>query len=168
MHCRRRRRLLRSVVRDTELYDGSLIALDGGPATGNLPEGPSALQNRFDESFPTPLVDPSDILSGGPPPDGIPPRDDPQFVTVAEADEWLNDPEPVLVVDIDGDVRAYPIQILIWHEIVNDTVGGAPLAVTYCPLCNSAITFEGTVCGVETTFGTSGCSYRPWPGTAVT
>jgi hypothetical protein len=127
--------------------------------TGDLPEGPSALDDRFDESFPDPLIDPADILRGGPPPDGIPPIDDPQFVTVGEADEWLNDPEPVLVVDIDGDVRAYPIQILMWHEIVNDTVGGVPLAVTYCPLCNSAITFERTVRGVETTFGTSGSLY---------
>ena len=128
-------------------------------ATEGLPEGPSALDDRFDPSFPNPLIDPADILSGGPPPDGIPPIDDPQFLTVAEADEWLNDPEPVLVVDIDGDVRAYPIQILMWHEIVNDTVGGVPLSVTYCPLCNSAITFERTVRGVETTFGTSGSLY---------
>jgi Protein of unknown function (DUF3179) len=129
------------------------------PVDGVLPEGPSALDNKFDESFPEPLIDPNDILSGGPPPDGIPPIDDPQFVSVAEADEWLNDPEPVLVVDIDGDVRAYPMQIMMWHEIVNDTVGGIPLAVTYCPLCNSAITFERTVRGVETTFGTSGSLY---------
>ena len=127
--------------------------------TESLPDGPSALDDRFNEAFPDPLIDPSDVLSGGPPPDGIPPVDDPQFVTVAEADEWLNDPEPVLVVEIDGDVRGYPIQILIWHEIVNDTVGGIPLAVTYCPLCNSAITFERTVRGVETTFGTSGSLY---------
>lgn len=126
---------------------------------GGLPEGPSALENRFDASFPDPLIDPSEILSGGPPPDGIPPVDNPQFVSVAEADEWLNDPEPVLVVDIDGDVRGYPLQILIWHEIVNDTVGGIPLSVTYCPLCNSAITFKRTVRGVETTFGTSGSLY---------
>ncbi|MBT8246209.1 MAG: DUF3179 domain-containing protein [Acidimicrobiia bacterium] len=126
---------------------------------GELPEGPSALDDRFDESFPDPLVDPADILRGGPPPDGIPPIDNPEFVTVAVADEWLNDPEPVLVVDIDDDVRAYPIQILMWHEIVNDTVGGVPLTVTYCPLCNSAITFERTIRGTETTFGTSGSLY---------
>jgi hypothetical protein len=127
--------------------------------SGVLPEGPSALEDPFDPSFPEPLIDPADILSGGPPPDGIPPIDDPQFVSVAEADEWLNDPEPILVVDIDGDVRGYPMQILMWHEIVNDTVGGVPLAVTYCPLCNSAITFERTIRGVETTFGTSGSLY---------
>ncbi len=126
---------------------------------GALPEGPSALDDRFNDAFPDPLIDPGDILSGGPPPDGIPPIDDPQFISVEEADAWINDVEPVLVVDIDGDVRAYPIQIMMWHEIVNDTVGGIPLAVTYCPLCNSAITFERTVRGVETTFGTSGSLY---------
>ena len=134
-------------------------AITVAPGDGVLPEGPSALDDRFDDSFPEPLIDPGDILSGGPPPDGIPPIDDPKFVSVTEADEWLNDPEPVLVVDIDGDVRAYPIQILMWHEIVNDTVGGIPLAVTYCPLCNSAITFQRTIRGVETTFGTSGSLY---------
>jgi len=123
---------------------------------GNLPAGPSALDNRFDDTFPDPLIDPSDVVSGGPPPDGIPPIDDPQFISVSAADAWLNDVEPVLVVDVDGDVRAYPIQIMMWHEIVNDTVGGVPLAVTYCPLCNSALSFERVVRGVETTFGTSG------------
>ncbi len=137
----------------------TIVSSTTGPSTGSLPEGPSALEDRYDASFPTPLIDPDDILSGGPPPDGIPPIDDPKFVSVAEADEWLNDQEPVLVVDVDGDVRAYPIQILMWHEIVNDTVGGVPVAVTYCPLCNSAITFERTVRGVETTFGTSGSLY---------
>ncbi len=123
---------------------------------GNLPAGPAALDNRFDDTFPDPLIDPSDVVSGGPPPDGIPPIDDPQFISVSAADAWLNDVEPVLVVDVDGDVRAYPIQIMMWHEIVNDTVGGVPLAVTYCPLCNSALSFERVVRGVETTFGTSG------------
>lgn len=129
------------------------------PIGEGSPEGPSALDNRFDPSFPDPLVDPNDILSGGPPPDGIPPIDDPKFISVAQADAWLEDAKPVLVVDINGDVRAYPIQILIWHEIVNDTVGGVPLSVTYCPLCNSAITFKHTERGVETTFGTSGSLY---------
>ncbi len=131
------------------------------PAAGDgLPKGPSALRgDRFDPAFPEPLIDPLNIIPGGPPPDGIPPIDDPQFVTVAEADEWLSDTEPILVVDIDGDARAYPVQILIWHEIVNDTVGGVPLTITYCPLCNSAITFVRTIRGVETTFGTSGSLY---------
>jgi len=124
-----------------------------------LPEGPSALNNPFDSLFPEPLIDPAEILAGGPPPDGIPPIDVPRFVSVADADSWLSDTEPVLLVDIEGDVRVYPVQILIWHEIVNDVVGGVPIAVTYCPLCNSAITFDRTVRGVETTFGTSGSLY---------
>ena len=136
----------------------STVSLATTPA-GELPVGPSALRDRFNSSFPDPLIDPADIRSGGPGPDGIPPIDDPKFVTVAVADEYLNDAEPVMVVEVAGDVRAYPIQILMWHEIVNDTVGGVPLAVTYCPLCNSAITFERRVRGVEVTFGTSGRLY---------
>ncbi len=127
---------------------------------GELPEGTSALDNRYDDAFPEPLIDPADVLSGGPPPDGIPPIDNPEFISVADADDWLNDVEPVLVVDVEGDVRVYPIQIMMWHEIVNDTVGGLPLSVTYCPLCNSAISFERVVRGVETTFGTSGSLYN--------
>ncbi|HHC09396.1 MAG TPA: DUF3179 domain-containing protein [Actinobacteria bacterium] len=129
-------------------------------APGNLPTGPSALADRFHPDLPEPLVDPSEIRSGGPPPDGIPPIDDPTFVPVAEADAWLADPEPVILLELEGEARAYPIQILIWHEIVNDTVAGVPVAVTYCPLCNSGITFDRRVRGVETTFGTSGMLYN--------
>ncbi len=140
----------------TEAVTSTTVLVDAG----ELPLGPSALDNRFDDAFPEPLIDPGDVVSGGPPPDGIPPIDNPQFISVSAADAWLNDVEPVLVVDVDGDVRAYPIQIMMWHEIVNDTVGGVPLAVTYCPLCNSALSFERVVRGVETTFGTSGTLYN--------
>jgi hypothetical protein len=140
----------------TEPITSTTVFVDAG----DLPAGPSALDNKFDEAFPEPLIEPRDVVSGGPPPDGIPPIDDPQFISVSDADAWLNDVEPVLVVDVDGDVRAYPIQIMMWHEIVNDTVGGVPLAVTYCPLCNSAVSFERVVRGVETTFGTSGNLYN--------
>ena len=123
---------------------------------GELPDGPSALADMNDPSFPDPLVDPAEIISGGPPPDGIPPIDDPVFVSVAEADEWLTDADPVVYLEIGNEVHAYPVQILIWHEIVNDTVGGEPVSVTYCPLCNSAVSYRRTLNGVETTFGTSG------------
>lgn len=109
-----------------------------------------------DQSFPPPLVDPGAIISGGPPPDGIPPIDQPRFVTVEEADLWLEDAEPVVYLEIEGEAHAYPVQILIWHEIVNDNVGGVPVAVTYCPLCNSAVSFRREINGVTTTFGTSG------------
>jgi hypothetical protein len=140
----------------TEVATTTTIAI----GTGDLPSGPSALNDRFADAFPDPLIDPREVVSGGPPPDGIPPIEDPEFISVSAADAWLNDVEPVLVVDVNGDVRAYPIQIMMWHEIVNDTVGGVPLAVTYCPLCNSALSFERVVRGVETTFGTSGNLYN--------
>ena len=98
----------------------------------------------------------SEILSGGPPRDGIPPIDNPEFTTFDDANEWLGDQEPVIIFKINGDVRAYPLQILTWHEIVNDVVGGVPVAVTFCPLCNAAITFDRTLDGVVHDFGTSG------------
>jgi hypothetical protein len=124
-----------------------------------LPFGPSALDDQFAVRDPAPLVDPELIISGGPPPDGIPPIDEPRFVSVADADAYLSDGEPVVVVQIEGDIRAYPVQVLMWHEIVNDTVGGVPVSVTYCPLCNSAVSYVREVRGVETTFGTSGRLY---------
>jgi len=102
-------------------------------------------------------VDYSSIQSGGPPPDGIPPIDDPSFVEISSADEWLEDREPVISFEVGDDARAYPLQILTWHEIVNDEVGGEPVVVTFCPLCNTALVFERpTVDGETLTFGTSG------------
>ena len=80
----------------------------------------------------------------------------PNFVSVDDANGWLKDREPVVFVEIDDDARAYPIQILIWHEIVNDTLGGKPLLVSFCPLCNTAIAFEQTVNGQVFDFGTTG------------
>ena len=99
---------------------------------------------------------PYDEIRGGPPRDGIPPIDDPKFVTAQEADDWLGDQEPVMALEIDGDVRAYPLQILTWHEIVNDEVGGVPVSVTFCPLCNAAIVFDRRLDSVVYDFGTSG------------
>lgn len=106
------------------------------------------------------LIPLNEIVSGGPPPDGIPPIDDPKFVDPGTADAWLDDDEPVMVLEIDGDARAYPLQILLWHEIVNDVVGGRPVSVTYCPLCNSAIVFDRTVNGNVLSYGTSGRLYN--------
>ena len=73
----------------------------------------------------------SEIIGGGPGKDDIPPIDQPVFEPVAEAGQWLTDREPVQVVNIGDDARAYPLQIMIWHEVVNDTVGGEPVVVTY-------------------------------------
>ena len=126
-------------------------------AVGVLPTGPSALRDGADSAeFPEPLVDPREIISGGPPPDGIPPIEDPSFVTVSDASGLLEAEEAVVALEINGDARAYPVRVMIWHEIVNDTVGGVPVSVTYCPLCNSAVTYDRRIDGVETTFGTSG------------
>jgi hypothetical protein len=106
------------------------------------------------------LVPLDEIISGGPPPDGIPAIDRPVFVAPAEAAAWLVPKEPVLALEVNGDARAYPLQILMWHEIVNDVVGGVPVTVTYCPLCNSGIVFERVVDGRTLDFGTSGKLYK--------
>ncbi len=102
-------------------------------------------------------VDYDEILSGGPPPDGIPPIDDPVFDSVEEASEWLGDRWPVMVFEWNGDTRAYPLLIMVWHEIVNDVVGDLPVTITFCPLCNATIVFDRTLPdGRVLDFGTSG------------
>ena len=105
--------------------------------------------------FSNTLISWDEILSGGPPKDGIPSIDDPQFIPVGEENR-LGPKEPVMAIEIDGDARAYPLRILTWHEIVNDTVGGKPVAVTYCPLCNSGVVFDRRLDGKLLEFGTSG------------
>ena len=98
----------------------------------------------------------TEILSGGPPKDGIPAISDPTFIKVTEEERILGT-EPVIAVEIgEAKPRAYPIRYLTWHEIVNDTVGGVPIAVTFCPLCNSAITFDRRIEQGTITLGVSG------------
>ncbi len=102
-------------------------------------------------------VDYESLFSGGPPRDGIPPIDSPRFESIESADEWIEELEPVILLDYEGEVRAYPLQILTWHEIVNDEVAGDPIVITYCPLCNTALVFHRpTIDGELLTFGTSG------------
>lgn len=100
-----------------------------------------------------------EIHQGGPPRDGIPSIDDPEFEEAKSAD-WMRDGDLVVAVGVGEEQRAYPIRILVWHEIVNDTVGGKPVAVTYCPLCGTAMTFERKIDGRELTFGVSGLLYQ--------
>ena len=101
------------------------------------------------------------IVSGGPPKDGIPSIDSPKFQSVREADKILEDSEFVLGLNINGDIRVYPLQILVWHEIVNDVVGGKPIAVTYCPLCFTNQVFNRTLIdGNIVEFGISGKLYN--------
>jgi hypothetical protein len=106
------------------------------------------------------LVNPDKIQGGGPPKDGIPSIDNPTFVSVEDADKWIQGNELVLVLTYKGIERVYPLQILVWHEIVNDEIGGDPLLITYCPLCGSGIAYERKINGEEVEFGTSGKLYN--------
>ena len=120
----------------------------------------NAQQSRWVGEWPTTdfkrtLVDLAGIRDGGPPKDGIPAIDSPRFRPVAEVDD-LADTEPVIGLTVSGESRAYPLRILTWHEIANDVIGGVPVAVTYCPLCNAAIVFDRRLDGVVLDFGTTG------------
>jgi len=123
-----------------------------------LPEEapPRGAEAQFRTDFSRHSVPYSEILSGGPPKDGIPAIDHPRFVGVEEADAWLQPQESVILVPVGDDARAYPIQIFMWHEIVNDIIGDVPVTVTYCPLCNTGVAFERTFDGRVLDFGTTG------------
>jgi hypothetical protein len=97
-----------------------------------------------------------EIVSGGPPKDGIPSIDDPKFITIDAAKSFLNDKEPGISISMNGINRFYPYQILVWHEIVNDKVNDERILITYCPLCGSGIVFDPIVDGERVEFGTSG------------
>jgi len=99
-----------------------------------------------DTDFSRHSVDYNEITSGGPPKDGIPSIDNPKFVDIDQVSDIAPN-EPVIGLRINGDARAYPLRVLTWHEIANDVVGGVPVAVTYCPLCNAAIVFDRRVDG---------------------
>jgi hypothetical protein len=163
------------------LFCALLFALTacGAPSAELVPtSAPTALPAQATTALPTPVLLPeepppdgsgefttdfsrhtvpySEIRAGGPPKDGIPPIDTPQFLNVADAHAWLVPQEPVILLQVGDDVRAYPIQVLMWHEIANDTVDGVPVAVTFCPLCNTAIVFDRRVGDQVLDFGTTG------------
>jgi hypothetical protein len=113
------------------------------------------------QSFNESIVPLDQIVSGGPPPDGIPSIDNPQFVSIEDAESFVADSDLILGVEINGDVKGYPLQILVWHEIVNDVVGETPIAVTYCPLCFTNQIFNRSLTDGQTLeFGTSGKLYN--------
>jgi len=142
---------MKQVIRTTVLAVGLLFTSAAWAA-----DVPARWKLEFPETdFDNALVDLDSIVSGGPPKDGIPSIDRPAFEPVDEAD-WLDSRSPVISVEIDGEARAYPFAILNRHEIVNDRIGDLPIAVTFCPLCNSAIVFKREVKGREVAFGTTG------------
>jgi hypothetical protein len=138
----------------------------GGPAAGG-PRSPAAAapaqpqveqfsRDGWRTNFDRHSVPLTEIKSGGPPKDGIPALDQPKLVTVADAGAWLKPAEPVIALTVGADSRAYPMQVLVWHEIVNDTVGGTPVTITFCPLCYTAIAFDRRAAGRVLDFGTTG------------
>lgn len=109
-----------------------------------------------DTDFSRTTIDFAEVISGGPPKDGIPALDGASFIPVA-AETRLDDREPVMTYEHPGEApRAWPIRYLMWHEIVNDEVGGVPIVVTFCPLCNTGIIFDARIDGVPHSFGVSG------------
>ncbi len=124
-------------------------------STGSLAQAPFWESEWPNTDFSKSSVEWIEIISGGPPRDGIPALDDVDFVSVADAD--IPAQEPVITVEIEGETpRAYPIRYLTWHEIANDVIGEVPVAVTFCPLCNSALVFDRRLDGRVLTFGVSG------------
>ena len=134
------------------LIAGALGVLWFGAASA----GPSAWKYEWPKTdFSKTAIDFSEVMSGGPPKDGIPSIEDPKFMSVSEADH-LADTEPVIGLEVKGEWKAYPLQVLMWHEIVNDEIGGMPVSVTFCPLCNAAIVFDRRLDGRILDFGTTG------------
>jgi len=123
---------------------------------GDARANPERWQSEWPRTdFTKTSIDFGDILSGGPPKDGIPAIDDPKFVPVSEVHD-LGEQEPVIGLVVNGEAKAYPLRVLTWHEIVNDEIGGVPVSVTYCPLCNAAIVFDRRLDGRVMDFGTTG------------
>ena len=140
---------------------GAFLPLDAAVTPAGEPilrdlGAPRHFGRGWNTNFDISLVEYEEILSGGVLRDGIPAIRDPRFISIAEADTVYVDQIPVVQFGLNGDVRAYPLEILTWHEIVADVVGGVPVAVTFCPLCNTAITFDRTIAGTVYDFGVSG------------
>ncbi len=124
------------------------------PPAGDAPSASGAAADELDQISQA-------ITSGGPPPDGIPPVEKPSYIAIAEASKQWSDDAIVDTFTINGQARADPRFITVWHEIVNENAGGNPIAITYCPLTGSALVFSGQLAdGRTTTFGTSGMLYN--------
>ena len=115
------------------------------------------LEKQWPETdFDKKQINMNEITQGGPPRDGIPSIDQPEFVSIEQAARWIETDEPVIVVQMNNSARAYPLQILTYHEIVNDLFEDQPIAVTFCPLCNAAIVFDRQLGDTVLEFGTTG------------
>jgi hypothetical protein len=126
---------------------------DTAPTIIETPDGEREAMETAGTKHSIPL---NEILDGGPGKDGIPSIDNPIFVSPREADSFLDGGDTGLGFEHNGDARFYPFSILVWHEIVNDTVGGEPVLVSYCPLCLTGIVFDRILEGSPVEFGVSG------------
>ena len=136
-------RLFRGVI--TSLVIGSVISVSAQKQETSF----------LGIDFSTHNIPLEEVIRGNPQPNGIPsighegdwldwtsPTSPPEFISQEEASLWLGEQEPVISIMLNGEAKAYPLQILTYHEIVNDSIGGIPIAITFCPLCNSAIAFD--------------------------
>ncbi len=139
----------------TSQVDARAAAIERGTVLLDDPV-PDRLTYGWETNFDLHSVPYSEIVSGGPPRDGISPIDSPVFFTADDAPDYMRAQEPVITLEIGGEAKAYPLAMLIRHEIVNDVLGGTPVAVTYCPLCNTALVFNRRVEGRVLDFGISG------------
>ncbi len=141
--------------------NSSLTDRSSGPAPTPLPAGtlledadtsnmPGWTRSWGNTDFSRRTVNLEELKSGGVPRDGIPPIDNPNYVEIGIGDAWYEPQEPVIQIEIDGDARAYPLQVMTWHEIVNTEIGGTNVGVTFCPLCNSAVAFDRDLNDYET------------------
>ncbi|MCP6720293.1 MAG: DUF3179 domain-containing protein [Patescibacteria group bacterium] len=143
------------------IRDGEVIGIEDGVQTENIDQ--MKKDGQFFETKEIMITDGvkhsiplEELLGGGPPKDGIPSIDNPKFITTGEADKWLSDDEPGIAFSLGNTNRFYPYQIMVWHEIVNDTVEGRRVLITYCPLCLTGFVFDPVVKGERVEFGTSG------------
>jgi hypothetical protein len=141
---------------DPASVEPETVAEDGILTVDDRSERQRMISELWNTDFSRHTVPYDELLALLPVRDGIPAIDNPTFETLEEATEWLFENEPVIAVEYNGDARAYPLQVLTWHEIVNDTVGEIPVVVTFCPLCNSALVFDRRLNGETYDFGTSG------------
>jgi Protein of unknown function (DUF3179) len=152
-------RRIQLIVRRSLAVSLLAAALAGCGSDEETAPGPSAELSvpaaGWKTDFEKHVVPLDQFQSGGPGKDGIPAIDEPRFLPVRKVDV-VEPKEPVVELVVRGRARAYPIQILIWHEIVNDEVAGVPVAVTFCPLCNTSLVFDRRVGGRTLDFGTTG------------
>ena len=141
------------------------ISFQGNPVNlptmenSQFPAIPSSKLTMMETNGVKHLIPLDKIKGGGPPKDGIPSIDNPVFASIRDSN-FMSDSDTVIGLEINGQAKAYPLFILVWHEIVNDVVGGTPVSVTYCPLCYTNQVFERVIDGQEVEFGTSGKLYN--------